>query len=150
MRISTSYLERIHSTLERALSHLEESDPESIEYDIYRHAIIKEFELLLEQCGKILRKALKAYGGNPKDIDRLFYKDVFRQCAKHGLVEVELVKRWFAYRDNRNNTAHDYGEHFVQETLSLLPQFMQDASNIIQTVNKHFKEDDNDDTTDSK
>ena len=104
-------------------------------------ASIKEFELLLEQCGNILRKALKAYGGSSKKIDELFYKDVFRLSAKHGLVDVELVQRWFTYRDNRNNTTHDYGEHFVQETLSLLPHFMQDAKDIIQTIEERFKED---------
>jgi len=30
---------------------------------------------------------------------------------------LEEVERWFAYRDNRNDTAHDYGEGFANETL---------------------------------
>jgi hypothetical protein len=39
----------------------------------------------------------------------------------------EEVQRWFAYRDNRNDTTHDYGEAFVQETLALMPGFIRDV-----------------------
>ena len=34
------------------------------------------------------------------------------------------------YRDNRNNTAHDYGQAFAQETLNLVENFLKDAKNI--------------------
>lgn len=44
--------------------------------------------------------------------------------VKAGRISVE---RWSAYRDNRNNTAHDYGEGVVKETLVLLPGFIADA-----------------------
>jgi len=37
------------------------------------------------------------------------------------------VTRWFAYRDNRNNTAHDYGKGFAEDTLALMPTFLADA-----------------------
>ena len=39
----------------------------------------------------------------------------------------DAVERWFSYRDNRNNTAHDYGVGFAEETLELLPGFVCDA-----------------------
>ena len=32
-----------------------------------------------------------------------------------------------SYRDNRNTTAHDYGERFAEATLALLPGFIADA-----------------------
>lgn len=35
-----------------------------------------------------------------------------------------------AYRDNRNKTAHDYGESFAIETLSLLSSFVVDAKEL--------------------
>lgn len=35
------------------------------------------------------------------------------------------------YRDNRNNTAHDYGVNFAEETMVLLPQFIADASDLV-------------------
>lgn len=141
MHISTTHLERSLQTLERSLAQLNKvEDKTDIDYEVYRNAVIKGFELSLEVCGKLLRKALKVYGGSPKEVDALFYNDVFRRCAKHGLLDVALVERWFLYRYNRNNTAHDYGEHFATETLELLPSFLIDAFYIIQQLKKTFGE----------
>ena len=39
----------------------------------------------------------------------------------------DTVERWFRYRDNRNDTAHNYGEDFAEATLKLLPAFLADA-----------------------
>ncbi len=44
-----------------------------------------------------------------------------------GAIDSAAIQRWFAYRDNRNNTAHDYGHGFAEETLTLLPGFLRDA-----------------------
>jgi hypothetical protein len=81
-----------------------------------------------------LRKAIKHYAGSPRAIDELTYKDLFRHAAKHGLLAEDKVKRWFAYRDNRNNTADDYGEAFAEYTLTLLPQFLVDAKALQQIL----------------
>lgn len=138
MLIATDYVERLLHTLQLALSKLEALPEGSLEHDIYRHAVIKEFELALETCGKLCRKALKAYSGSPKEIDSLTYNDVFRRCTKHGLLEPALVQRWMTYRLNRNSTAHDYGLAFVKETLTLLPNFMVDVEAIVAMLNQHF------------
>jgi len=127
MTLNTSHLLRGIQTLESSLAFLNQALPDSIDYEVYRNAVVKGFELTLETSGKLLRKALKAYGGNPKAVDELFYKDLFRHAAKHGLLSVEEVERWFTYRDNRNNTAHDYGIAFANETLVLIPSFLVDA-----------------------
>ena len=37
------------------------------------------------------------------------------------------VNRWFKYRDNRNNTAHDYGVGFAEDTLLLIDDFIKDV-----------------------
>ena len=127
MALNTDHYARCIRTLELSLLQLEKSDPESIEFEIFRNAAVKGFELTLETAGKLLRKALKAYTGRPRDVDALTYKDVLRHAAKHGLLATEEVERWFAYRDNRNSTAHDYGVGFAEETLKLLPSFVSDA-----------------------
>ena len=67
---------------------------------------------MLEQSGKLLRKRLAAFFASNRQADRLAFKDLFRHAAKHGLIAPEGVERWFLYRDNRNDTAHDYGEGF--------------------------------------
>ncbi|XUR86023.1 hypothetical protein WCP94_002663 [Bilophila wadsworthia] len=52
---------------------------------------------------------------------RLYFKDVLRHTAKHGLLTSDEVRRCFFYRDNRNITAHDYGKALAEEALSLKP-----------------------------
>jgi hypothetical protein len=68
----------------------------------------------------------------------LTFKDVLRHAAKHGLLDSAAVERWFAYRDNRNNTAHDYGQGFAEETLLLLPDFIKDVRRVEKTLREKF------------
>lgn len=128
MRIDTTYLERCIKTLEKAFTLLSNTNPESIDYDLYRSACIKEFEIILEQSGKLLRKVIKPYFHSSKEVDKLVFKDVFRQAVLRSIISDESCERWLEYRDNRNNTTHDYGEIFAEETLTLLPLFIIDAS----------------------
>jgi nucleotidyltransferase substrate binding protein (TIGR01987 family) len=127
MTFNTDQYARGIRTLELTLDQLKKVEPESIEFEIFRNAAVKGFELTLETAGKLLRKALKSYTGRPREVDELTYKDVLRQSAKHSLLSTDEVTRWFAYRDNRNDTAYDYGVGFADETLKLLPSFVSDA-----------------------
>lgn len=130
MALNTDHLSRCIETLKQSLILLNRSKPESLEYEIFRNAIVKGFELTLETSGKLLKKALKPYFANPKDVDQLSFKDIFRHASKHGLLSIDETKRWFNYRDNRNNTAHDYGIGFAEETLTLLSMFVIDAERL--------------------
>jgi len=132
--IETTFLQRCVETLEKSLELLNKSDPKTIEYDMYRSASVKEFEIILEQSGKLLKKCLKPYFHSSKETDRLFFKDIFRHAANHSLLTIEETERWLKYRDNRNNTAHDYGVGFAEETLTLLPQFIIDAKSVINSI----------------
>ena len=129
-KLNTDYFARCIATLERALNLLNESSDDNELYDIYRAACVKEFEIILEQSGKLLKKCLKSYFATPKHVDNLNFKDTFRYAAKHGLISLEESERWLGYRDNRNDTAHDYGAGFADDTLALLPQFIIDAKQI--------------------
>lgn len=144
MNLNTDHLARCIRTLESSLALLDKAEPDSIDYEVFRNAVVKGFELVLETVGKLLRKALKAYGGSPKAVDDLFYKDVLRHAGKHGLLTPEAIERWFAYRDNRNSTAHDYGEGFAKETLLLMPGFMADAQNLEAELRARFGRTDSD------
>lgn len=127
MSLQTAHLDRCLRTLDAALQQLRRATPDSLEYDIYRNAVIKGFELSLETSGKLLRKALKTYFPAPGAVDDLTFKDVLRHAAKHRLLTPEAVERWFSYRDNRNLTAHDYGQALAEDTLAVLPAFIADA-----------------------
>lgn len=128
MELNTDHLSRCIQTLEASLVMLQKTAPENPEYEIFRNAVVKGYELALETAGKLMRKALKLYGSSSRAVDELVFKDVLRLGAKHGLLSDEsAVERWFSYRDNRNNTAHDYGIGFAYDTLALMPGFIIDV-----------------------
>ncbi len=88
----------------------------------------------LKQSAKLLKKCLKPFFHSPKEVDKLYFKEIYRQAAKYNLITIEEAERWLQYRDNRNSTAHDYGSGFAEETLTLLPQFIVDSRTIIETI----------------
>ena len=135
-KIDTTYLIRCISTLEKSYSLLQKANPDEIDYDMYRSASVKEFEIILEQCGKLLRKCLKPYYHSSQAVDKLFFKEVFKQAVLRSIITLELCERFLEYRDNRNNTAHGYGVTFAEETLLLLPNFIKDSKLIVESINK--------------
>ncbi len=134
MLLDITHMERCIQTLENSMKMLKQREMGSIEYEIFRNATVKGFELTLEISGKLLRKAIKPYFASSQLVDKLTYKEVFRHAAKHSLMSVEEVERWFNYRDNRNTIAHDYGESFAEETLTLLPDFIADAKKLQEQI----------------
>ena len=134
MRINTDFLIRCIDTLESAFKELQQREPSDTFYDIFRAASVKEFEIVLEQSGSLLKKRLRPYLASNRHADRLTFKNAFRHAAKHDLISVEACERWFAYRDNRNDTAHDYGEAFAETTLTLLPEFIVDARDLAKNI----------------
>ena len=128
--IDTTYLNKCILALELANSKLDGLGNDTLEYEIYRSAIIKEFEIILEQSGKLLKKILKPYFHTSKEVDKLVFKDIFRHAGLHDLLTLEEVERWLEYRDNRNTTSHDYGQDLANETLKLIPQFINDSKKV--------------------
>ena len=139
MTLNVEHLLRTADTLEQALLAIEpHTSRNDVLFDLYRNAAIKSFELSLETAGKLLRKALKGYGGSPREVDKWVFNDVLRHAGKHGLMNAAEVERWLAYRTNRNNTAHDYGEGFASDTLKLLPAYLQDVRALAPEIQKAF------------
>ncbi|MBX3639022.1 MAG: nucleotidyltransferase substrate binding protein [Nitrosomonas sp.] len=139
MALNVEYLLRTAATLEQALIAIENHGQRNdVLFDLYRNAAIKSFELSLETAGKLLRKALKAYGGAPRSVDALVFNDVLRHAGKHGLLDAPAVERWLGYRANRNNTAHDYGEGFANATLKLLPEYLRDVRELAPRIQSVF------------
>ena len=134
MKLNFDHLQRCSLTLERSLQSLARAETGSVDYEVFRNAVIKSFELTLETAGKLLRKVLKAYVGSPKTVDALVFKDVLRHAALHGLFSAAELERWLVYRDSRNDTAHNYGEQFADTTLALITEFQRDALALHETL----------------
>ncbi|MGN0031195.1 MAG: nucleotidyltransferase substrate binding protein [Candidatus Gastranaerophilaceae bacterium] len=132
--INTEYLERCLETLEKSYQMIKSVEEGSIDYEMYRNSLVKGFEMTLEQSGKLLRKRLVPYFATKKSVDVLSFKDLFRNAFKFSLLDEDAVNRWFVYRDNRNNTAHDYGRAFAEETLILIDDFISDVRNLKKVI----------------
>lgn len=130
MTLNTDHLKRCIQTLRSSLTFYEAAAADSIDQEIFRNAIVKGYELAQETSFKLLKKALRDYGHGAKKIDATPVKELLRLAATHSLMTLEEVERWFAYRDNRNNTAHDYGENFAKQTLTLIPGFIDDVARL--------------------
>lgn len=133
-RIDLTFFNRCIETLERAFSLLNEAKSGSIDYDMYRSACVKEFEIILEQSAKLVRVLLKSYFHSNQEVDRLVFKDVFRHAVLRGLITDEQCEHWLEYRDSRNMTAHDYGVHLAEETMKMLPDFIKDARALAESI----------------
>jgi len=132
--ISTEYLSRCLEILKKSYEMIQSVSENSIEYEIYRNSLVKSFEIILEQSGKLLKKKLVPYFATKKSVDTLSFKDIFRNAHKHLLLDENAVNRWFKYRDNRNNTAHDYGKIFAEQTLSLIEDFIKDTEELKKVI----------------
>lgn len=132
--INTEYLQRCIDTLEKSYVMLQASEKDTIDYELYRNSLVKSFEMTIEQSGKLLRKKITPYFASKKSADMLTFKDVFRYAHKHSLLTEEETQRWMKYRDNRNNTAHDYGQAFAEETLTLIEDFIADAKRLKEVI----------------
>ena len=140
MTLNTDHLKRCIQTLRSSLTFFEQAAPGSIDQEIYRNAIVKGYELAQETSFKLLKKALRDYGHSAKKLDATPVKELLRLAATHSLMTLEEVERWFTYRDNRNNTAHDYGEVFAKQTLVLIPNFITDVARLETILRERFSE----------
>ena len=134
MSIDTTFLRRCIRALELAFTEIESYGKSDILHDLYRAACVKEFELVLEQSGKLLRKRLAAFYASNRQADELAFKDLFRHAAKHRLIDVEAAERWLRYRDHRTDAAHQHGEHFAEAILESLPAFIADAKTLADMI----------------
>ena len=130
MELNTEYLTRCIETLEKVYTLIKQTKEGTVDYEMYRNSLVKGFEMTLEQSGKLLRKILVPYLSSKKAADSLTFKDLFRHAFKYSLITNEEAERWMKYRDNRNNTAHDYGRAFAEETLLLIDDFLKDVKKL--------------------
>ncbi len=138
--LNTHHLKQCILTLESSLLLYQKSKPKTIENEVFRNSIVKGYELAQETAFKLIKKSLKEFGHNGKNLNYMPIKEVLRLAGTHGLMTMEELERWFLYRDNRNDTAHDYGENFALETLALIPSFLIDVRNLADIIAAKFGE----------
>ena len=142
MGLQTDHLERTLLALESALQHYGRATRagDATEQEVFRMAIVKGFELTQEVSYKLLKRQLRAFGWGAQKIEATPVKELLRRAASVGLLTLDEVERWFRYRSNRNDTAHDFGKRFARETLVLLPGFIDDVRVLLQRLQQPSSE----------
>lgn len=140
--LDATFLQKCIYALEKAFELYTVAAIDSVEKDIYRSACVKEFEIILEQSANLIKKMLKNYVVASVEIDRLYFKDVFRKACQFGILNVEETERWLEYRDKRNLTAHEYGQSFAENIIEIIAIFIIDSKSVVVSIKK-FNEDAN-------
>ncbi len=135
MNIDTTFLRQCIAKIERSVEEYEqlEDSVDSVN-EIYLEIIVAQFEQVLEQSGKLLRKRLAPFFASNLHVDRLEYKDLFRHAARHGLIEIDVVERWFGYRDFRGATAGKTSERSPVAIFELTPSLIVDARSLAEMI----------------
>lgn len=134
--LDTTQFRRCIDTLSASRALLDQAEAGSVEYEVYRNATVKGFELTLEMGGSLLARRLKEFFPNPALVDTLPFKEVLRHATRRGLLSPEAVKRWFAYRDGRNRTVHTYGAALAEEAIAVMDAFVDDAKALAATLER--------------
>jgi nucleotidyltransferase substrate binding protein (TIGR01987 family) len=114
-------------SLEKALTRLEEGFGEAALYPqllTLRDGVIQRFEVSMDLSWKLLQRALKEiYRVEEGAI--LTRKDVFRQAARHHLIE--SAETWLGHYEARNRTSHLYDSTEAVRTFERARSFLADA-----------------------
>ena len=135
--VDLTSMENCLDSVQRAYGGLLEKVAGSFEYDVYRSACVKEFELLLEVAVKLVRRVLREYVTSTGALADMTFKEVLRTAAHNNLLSLDEVDKWFLYRDIRNGSAHEYGADLATRVVTVLPAFIQSAQSLLVTLRRH-------------
>ena len=117
-----------------ALERLQQHEPGELIHEVYRSACTREFEIILRESVRLLRRHLRPYFGSDHRANSLTHKDVFRYAARHGLISIQECERWLGYWDDWNKASCLHDEDFPEAPLSLLPQLIEDARELTRVI----------------
>lgn len=92
-KIDTEFLAQNLNISRKAYLLLKKSDEKSFDYEMCRDSIVKKFEIILEQSGKLLKKKLVLYFPSKQKLDTLTFKEIFKQAHKFSLLNEEETER---------------------------------------------------------
>ncbi|MDP1699059.1 MAG: nucleotidyltransferase substrate binding protein [Xanthomonadaceae bacterium] len=130
MKLDLTSFEKALASLDKALlrSTAAPTDEE------LRDACIQRFEFTFELSWKMLKRRLERDLPNAVEVDSMSYRSLIRSGAEQGLIEVDVVPRWFVYRDKRNLTSHAYDAAKAAVVYQSLGGFARDARLLLQSL----------------
>ena len=105
----------------------------SLDREGIAESVIQRFETCYDCLWKVLKRYLTEELGLP-DIP-ISPKPVFRLASENGLFASPLGQ-WLQYANARNDTSHDYDGEKARACLELMPDFIDDAIGLYQTMSE--------------
>ena len=138
INLDISSLEKAIKQLELFLMYVEEEQEDSVRTTINRTATIQAFEYTYELSHKMLRRFLEMTEPNAQEVEELSFQGLIRLASERGLVQGD-VEDWDAYRKKRNETSHTYDEETAEDVFSIIPDFLQEARFLCNTLKEEIK-----------
>ena len=131
-----------YDKLQKSLKHLElqfenykrsQDRPELTDLDRegIGESVIQRFETCYDTLWKTLKRYLTDELGLP-DVQNS-PKAILKQAGQQDLFATP-VEQWLKYADTRVSTAHDYSGEKAEECLAIMPDFIDDAIGLFQTM----------------
>ncbi|MDR2117421.1 MAG: nucleotidyltransferase substrate binding protein [Planctomycetaceae bacterium] len=131
-----------YETLQKLLIHLKRqfenhlaADKRLELSDLDREALAESVIQHFETCYDTLWKILKHYLADELGLVNVpnSPKPVFRLANENNLLS-SPIEQWLLYASARTRTAHDYSNKKAMECLQTIPQFIDDAAKLYQTL----------------
>ncbi len=87
-------------------------------------------------AARLLRRKLRDWATAHASARRLTFRQSFRTAGEFALLDEDACERWLAYRDLRNESAHDYDDAVAEGVMETLPDFRKDAKALVRALRK--------------
>ena len=100
-------------------------------YEVFRAAVIQNFEFSFELSHKFMRRWLE-FDDIAEVQGILNKKELFRIAREKGLITDTL--KWFDYLNTRNKISHVYDENIAEEVFKIAKHFYVDFESFIKAL----------------
>lgn len=102
-----------------------------------RDGLIQRFEFTYELSHKMLKRYLEQTSPNPAEFDGMSFQDLIRTGNEKGLLLGNWTD-WRRYREMSSRTSHTYDENTAIQVVSGIPQFLEEAKYLVQSLQKRI------------
>jgi nucleotidyltransferase substrate binding protein (TIGR01987 family) len=128
LRLGLINLQRQYENLDLASHRATITD---LDNEALRESVIKRFDVALEMTWKLLMKYLAEDVGLA-DLPN-GPKPVFRLADQNNLLNGK-IEAWLEYVNARNASSHDYSGEKAEETLKVIPNYIEDAISLYEKM----------------
>ncbi len=133
-------LQKAIQSLERSFIYIKSHSDgiEPVQSEIFRAALIQNFEVAYEMSWKFVKRFLQEYT-DTSDIASMTRKELFREAYQYKLID--NIEHWFSYYKMRNETSHTYNEIIADDVSASIEAFIIDSKYLLQSLTKRIEDD---------